>query len=206
MPASAKHTAIPAPMVPKPTTAARWIAFTGVFRLTSGTFAASRSAKKRWRWALDCSDSRHSTNNSRSRARAESNGMEREFPTLSRQRAGAITPRARRRKRDLAASINESASAGRGTLREDTRRGVLPLRARSSANVTAASIRSLSASRSTSPSSHARSAFTASPLKIISSANSRPTRRGRRWVPPAPGISPSLISGSPRRASLAATR
>ena len=33
----------------------------------------------------------------------------------------------------------------------------------------------------------------------------RPTRRGRRWVPPPPGIKPRLISGWPKRAFSEAT-
>ncbi len=45
-----------------------------------------------------------------------------------------------------------------------------------------------------------------SPVRIIAIALSRPTRRGSRWVPPAPGIRPSLISGSPSRVPGAATR
>ena len=45
------------------------------------------------------------------------------------------------------------------------------------------------------------------PVVIIESACSTPTARGRRCVPPAPGMMPSLISGSPSwRTSLAATR
>ena len=37
-------------------------------------------------------------------------------------------------------------------------------------------------------------------------AFSMPTRRGRRWVPPAPGMRPSLISGRPSRVPGAAMR
>ena len=44
------------------------------------------------------------------------------------------------------------------------------------------------------------------PVRSICSAMPRGRRRGSRWVPPAPGRSPSLISGTPRRASSAATR
>ena len=36
-------------------------------------------------------------------------------------------------------------------------------------------------------------------MTIIESAFSTPTTRGRRWVPPAPGKSPSFTSGSPKR-------
>ena len=47
---------------------------------------------------------------------------------------------------------------------------------------------------------------TGSPVTIIRNAFSGPTRRGRRWVPPAPGNRPSLTSGRPTRAAAAATR
>ena len=40
------------------------------------------------------------------------------------------------------------------------------------------------------------SLFTASPLTIMFSAVSTPSTRGRRWVPPAPGMRPILTSGS----------
>ena len=43
-------------------------------------------------------------------------------------------------------------------------------------------------------------AGTRSPLTIMSSAGLRPARRGRRWVPVAPGIVPRLTSGRPSRA------
>ena len=36
-----------------------------------------------------------------------------------------------------------------------------------------------------------------SPVKIISLARTRPTRRVRRWVPPKPGMTPRPTSGRP---------
>jgi hypothetical protein len=59
---------MPPPIVPAPTTAARRISTTGAAFESPGTFAASRSAKKRWRSAFDSVESRQSTNSSRSRA------------------------------------------------------------------------------------------------------------------------------------------
>ncbi len=47
------------------------------------------------------------------------------------------------------------------------------------------------------PSSCARVASSGSPLSMISSAGCAPIKRGRRCVPPAPGMRPSLISGKP---------
>ena len=47
------------------------------------------------------------------------------------------------------------------------------------------------------PGSEASSSLlTGSPLTIMFSAVSTPSTRGRRCVPPAPGIRPSLTSGS----------
>jgi hypothetical protein len=46
----------------------------------------------------------------------------------------------------------------------------------------------------------------ASPIRFISSALASPTSRGRRWVPPKPGMMPSLISGWPNSADCAASR
>jgi hypothetical protein len=50
------------------------------------------------------------------------------------------------------------------------------------------------------------SLLTGSPLTIMFSAGSTPSTRGRRCVPPAPGIRPSLTSGSATLAPGAATR
>jgi hypothetical protein len=44
------------------------------------------------------------------------------------------------------------------------------------------------------------------PTIIISSAGRAPIRRGSRWVPPAPGTMPRVISGMPIRASFTAAR
>ena len=50
---------------------------------------------------------------------------------------------------------------------------------------------------STTPARSARCAFSERPVRIRSSAVRRPTSRGSRWVPPAPGMMPSITSGSP---------
>ena len=44
------------------------------------------------------------------------------------------------------------------------------------------------------------------PLTIMFKARSGPARRGRRWVPPAPGRIPSFTSGNPTCAVASATR
>ena len=73
MPALAYDIAMPPPMVPAPTTAARLMSLTGVSLGTSGTLAASRSAKKRCRSAFDSVDTTQSANSSRSRSDPASN-------------------------------------------------------------------------------------------------------------------------------------
>ena len=65
---------------------------------------------------------------------------------------------------------------------------------------------SAATTRSTRPIASASSALTKRPVKIRSLALLGPTRRVSRWVPPAPGMIPSRISGWPRVASSAAIR
>src|SRR3954470_2259665 len=60
--------------------------------------------------------------------------------------------------------------------------------------------------RLTRPNSNASSAPIGSPIMFISTALFSPTRRGRRCVPPKPGMMPSLISGWPKIADWAAMR
>src|SRR5215467_3623856 len=60
--------------------------------------------------------------------------------------------------------------------------------------------------RSTRPMRSASAAGTRMPVRIISRALPRPTRRGSRWVPPPPGMMARLISVRPSCASSAAMR
>lgn len=53
---------------------------------------------------------------------------------------------------------------------------------------------------SSSPSLSASASLMGVLVSIIWIAFLRPTRRGRRWVPPNPGMMPSCSSGRPRRA------
>jgi len=62
---------------------------------------------------------------------------------------------------------------------------------------TSASNVSGGAARSTSPAERAFAAESAAPSRIIRRARRSPTARGSRCVPPHPGISPSITSGSP---------
>ncbi len=72
MPALAYAMAMPPPMVPAPITAAREIVVTGVSFGTSGTFAASRSAKNMCTSARDSCEVTQSAKISRSRAEPRS--------------------------------------------------------------------------------------------------------------------------------------
>jgi len=58
--------------------------------------------------------------------------------------------------------------------------------------------------RETRPARSASAASIMRPVSTISIALALPTARGRRWVPPAPGMMPSLISGWPNLALSAA--
>ena len=68
MPALMYDIVMPPPIVPAPTTAARRISAAGVSFGTSGTFAASRSAKNRCRSAFDSVETTHFAKSSRSRS------------------------------------------------------------------------------------------------------------------------------------------
>src|SRR5436190_1103056 len=83
---------MPPPIVPAPTTAARLMSLAGVSLGTSGTFATSRSAKNRWRSALDSVDTTQSANNSRSRVDPSSKGCRRPASMAPTAAYGAICP------------------------------------------------------------------------------------------------------------------
>ena len=174
----------------------------------SGTLAASRSAKKIWRWAFDWSPATSSRNSCRSRVSASAIGSVRAPRSASTAAAGAFCPFARLMYGAAAASktaISWRACAGLSSRSRTSRSGRRSAAARR-ANATAAVRRSPVTTSSTRPASCASAAPIGSPERIIAMALSMPTSRGSRCVPPAPGMMPSLISGSPRRVSGAATR
>ena len=83
---------MPPPMVPAPITAARSIFVTGVSFGTSGTFAASRSAKNMCTSARDSSEVTQSANSSRSRASPSSKSSVNAPSMASMALNGACTP------------------------------------------------------------------------------------------------------------------
>ena len=204
MPAEAKDMVMPPPMVPAPSTAifSMGRAFTSL--VTPGTLAASRSAKKAWRWAFDSSPETRSRKNSRSAFMPSANGRVTAFFTAWALTAGAFSPRERRR--SLAAASSKAAMSVAGaSIFESGRSGALSATS-FWAKATAPSTRSPSMISSMAPISLAFLAGIGSPVTMGPRAATAPIRRGRRWVPPAPGSRPSLTSGRPILAVGEATR
>ena len=192
---------MPPPMVPAPITAARATAWIGVPRGTSGTLAASRSAKNRWRSARDSIETTQSANSARSRAEPSANGrcIAASIPSIAASGAGSrdlSVPRAA-----VTAARPAAVSSGRSRVRRRS-----PAAARARANAIAPARRSPSTMWSRMPASLARGARSGLPSVHISIASAAPASRGSRWVPPAPGMMPSRTSGCPTLASAVATR
>ncbi len=200
--------AMPPPMVPAPITAARSIFVTGVSFGTSGTFAASRSAKNMCTSARDSSEVTQSANSSRSRAEPFSKSSVNAPSMASTALNGASTPlrglrqcRARRRARgDAALLIGDLVGQLAGL--PDPRRGGRRLR---KPDRLVQEDRPARRDRRCPPASP-WTASTGFPAVHISMASSAPQSRGSRCVPPAPGMMPSSTSGWPTFASWAITR
>ncbi len=197
---------MPPPMVPAPTTAARAMAFTGVSRGTSGILATSRSAKNTWTRARDSVDTTHAAKRSRSTREPVSKSVVTAASMASIAATGARRPRA-----SLAAAARAAAQAAMPSAREvftgssRVRRGP-PAAARARAKATAPSSSGPSITASMSPAASARAAPIGLPAVHNSSAVATSHNRGRRCVPPAPGMMPRVTSGWPSFAPAAATR
>ncbi len=196
--------AMPPPMVPPPITAAVRISRASVPSGRSGMRATSRSPKKAWRSARDCGELRSSRNISRSRFAASSNGRCSASCNASAAFTGATRPRAFFAMSASAFSSVPASPARTG--RSRVRRGGRPSATMRRAKAIAPLRKSPSTISSMAPSASAFVAGTGLPPVIISSAASTPTSRGSRCVPPAPGMRPSVTSGSPTFASATATR
>ena len=194
---------MPDPIVPPPITPTCMIGQTpGACAELAGNRAARRSAWKIWRNALHCGEPRSSTARARSRATPSANGRSSAQPIASPAATGAIAPRARLRITPSAAS-NAARSTGATSRAEVT--GQCPASA-SAPTLTSAALRRSVAISSSTPSFNASAAATCRPELTISSAAIAPTSRGNRCVPPAPGIIPIRLSGSPTRPSGAMIR
>jgi len=203
MPASMKFIAMPPPMVPAPMTPTL-----AIWRFCNpwgrpGRRAASRSAKKMWRSAADSGERTLSRNWRRSNSSPCAKGWRTAAMAQSMIRAAA------RGARDLpissrrTISISASALAASPTGRSLAHRDASPARQR---KFLAAASRSPSTISSISPFSTASEAGIGAPDSIRSSAGRRPIRRAERWVPPAPGTTPRVISGRPTLALARAMR
>ncbi len=194
---------MPEPIVPPPTTPARRTAQPrGSWPPSWGGRAACRSAWNRCRSARDWGPVRSAKERARSLAIASSNGRSAAQPIASAAAGAASAPRARTW--IAATALTNAARSNSGTARSRTRGGAPPL-ASARARAVAAARMSVAIS-STMPSDSASSAATWRPLAMMSSAAITPTSRGSRCVPPAPGISPIRVSGSPTRPSGARMR
>ena len=218
MPALAKHMAMPPPMVPAPITAARLISrgFTSLGQVRRPS--PPRARRRRDGAAPSIGrPTRSSTNSSRSRFSASSNGIDSAF-------AHGLQARHRRRV-EPARALGRWRDHIRRRLRIGARRGELVVAVAQRAErtllrdarwrakaIAAGEPDRLRRSRRSGRRQAPPSRRSGRRDRIISSAFSGPTRRGSRAVPPAPGSRPSLISGRPepcarrRDAEMAAER
>ena len=196
MPTLANDIAMPPPMVPAPSTAARLIscglASAGIF----AGFATSRSAKKIWRNAFDSAIDKLEERRALARQRSRRSAVRSRRAAPARPpaaRAGRPRPRladfaiklvearaARFERRDLFARGRAPATSGRFSAMT-RRRNATPAAAGSPSNIS--SIR---------PHACASCAVIGSPDRIMPAAVSTPASRGSRCVPPAPGIETEL--------------
>ena len=196
-PALAKHMAMPPPIVPAPRTRRGRSA-----RRLSPDVGDLRRPRARRRRNGSSPYLRRGRSSVKSAARSPALVERRRQGQFDGSRRRAAAPPAPRAPREVLAHARQRGPAGRAP-RQASRRGRAPSdadprRARA-AKATAPASESPSTSASTTPIALAFAAGIGSPDRIISTAVSMTDSRGRRCVPPAPGIDPSLISGSPSR-------
>ena len=199
--------AMPPPMVPAPMMPTCEIFRNWVSAGTSGIFDAARSEINRCRSDTLSGVDIRAVKISRSAFIPSSNFILVAFCTASTHLAGAgkffaiaVTV--------LSANLKYPSASGCPTRRSRTK-GSGPTAAFSSAYAIAPAMRSPSITLSNSfcPGKLAiNSLLTGSPDTIMLSAASTPITRGKRCVPPAPGIKPSLTSGSAMLAPAEVTR
>ncbi len=158
-----------------------------------------------WRSARDSGVFISAMKLSRSRRSASSIGLLTDIATASTHFSGAgkffdVAPTV------LRANCRNASDCGSFTLRSRTRLSGSLSATTLSASAIAAATGSPSTTSSNSAVPFSLAAGTVAPETIMLSAASRPITRGSRWVPPAPGNSPSFTSGSAICASDLATR
>ena len=202
-----KFIVMPPPMVPAPITPTLRISRRGVSPGKPSSLEAARSALKMCRNARDSGLCNSKLKASRSTSMPWSklfvNAAKTASTDLRRDGSKARSLPADTMLRAKAMNASPCASLIRRSRVRTTGRFSETI---SLANLTAAATTSCSTTRSSNRVVAILLAVTLSPLRIRLSAGSRPMRRGRRCVPPAPGRSPSLTSGSPSFASAWATR
>ncbi len=205
MPAFRKFIVMPPPMVPAPMTPTLRIARSGVPSGSPGILRAARSAVNTWRRARASGVAISDTKASRSSLTPSSKGLVSDQPTASTHLSGAgygpaTAPTV------LRANWSRGSPCGSFSVMSRSRcSGSLPATTRS-ASAIAAGTGSPSTTSSSSAVPFSLAAGTVAPDVIMFKAVSRPTARGSRCVPPAPGSRPSLTSGSAIWASARATR
>ena len=199
-PASRAAAAMPVPIRPPPMTPS---CATGLgFASASGILLVSRSAKKTWRSARAWSELRKSAKTSASRVMPWAKSDRAVSSRRSSARNGLAWPRARAVTcfRASAKASVDAAGGGRSD-RRDIGRPIFAAR-----RFLALMMRSPSAMISAMPSFSASIASARRPDVIRSIDAAMPIRRGRRCVPPAPGMMPTVTSGRPTKAWLSITR
>ena len=184
--------AMPAPMVPAPSTAGRSTG-SGAAEIPQRSLR-SRSRLKNIRIRLRPARLRtRSTKPARSVSRPAAIVVPTERATTSSAASGASSCSRPPAMSCFAVSVCSLLTAGARVRRS----GPSGAGAAASSSSRARSRSSRAAHAVASPSSTARGPSTGRPLQIISNAGPTPTSRGSRCVPPQPGISPRVTSGKP---------
>ena len=191
---------MPPPMVPAPMTATLLISRTGVSEGTSAILVVARCATNKWRKARDSGVHIRLVKISRSASMAWSNFILVAFCTASMHFRGAgylplVMPLT-----ILVVNLKKASALGCLQGKSRTRgKGEVPTTLRANAMASSIKVAALVAiwSKSFCPGNMASiSLLMGSPLTIMFNAGSTPNTRGKRWVPPAPGMRPSLTSGN----------
>ena len=186
---------MPVPMVPAPRMPTVLMSRSLVSGPMPGRLAAWRSAKNAYCRARAKGLAAASRNTARSRAWPSSMGSVVAASTASMAALGATGPLGWRPSEARAFSNSPAGNEALSIFFSPMRRGGLPTCRL--AKATAAATTSPSASLSIRPAAAPFCASMNVPVMMSCRACSTPMARGRRCVPPAPGMMPSLISGRP---------
>ena len=190
-PALLSAQAMPPPITPAPSTAVRatvrGCASSSPNRSRRSTLRLKNRVIRLRPALLD----RHSANASRSSASPSASGLPAAPRTARNAASGAAGCSRPRRMADSTSAASESLTGG------ITSGGAARAGGSAHSSAMAASRPSRSTQRSTSPDAAASGPLSGRPLTNSGRAACGPIRRGSRWVPPQPGMMPSVTSGSP---------